>query len=261
MERKLREIAQLICSANRTVALTGAGISAESGLPTFRGPSGIWTSDPEAEQRATIDSFLSSPKEYWERIVEGKSFFTAFIAESIKPNPAHIALAELENMGKLSCVITQNVDELHQKAGNKNVIELHGSLSKAKCVQCEALYNFQEVLEEIRKGLIEIPPRCRICNGILKSSGVAFGEPLPRKALKKAQLEALACDVMLVVGSTLLVYPAALLPEIAKNYGAKIVVINLEPAARDDLADYIIYGKAGEILPSVVEMVKEALQR
>jgi NAD-dependent deacetylase len=247
MEDLIKSAVGMIKQSNFVVALTGAGISTESGIPDFRGPDGLWKRyDPM--KVATIDAFMSDPSAYWQRALERKSLVEA------KPNRGHLALAELERIGKLKAVITQNVDGLHQKAGCSYVIELHGSAYTAHCLNCGRKYLRVDILKRVEEG--ELPPTCE-CGGIIKPDVILFGEPLPKDALEGAMQQSSMCDLMLVLGTSLTVYPAAHMPDIAKQNGAKIIIVNMEPTERDFLGDIVILGRTGEILPKIVEKVKE----
>jgi len=243
----IMSIAHEIKHARRTVALTGAGISAESGLGTFRGKDGLWSKyDPAMV--ASIESFTRDPRKFWEFAREiGWTFLTA------KPNPAHTALAELEAMKRLDSVITQNVDGLHQRAGSKHVIEIHGNAGRIICTRCLAEYATEKIVDRMRQ---EDVPTCDRCGGPLKPDVILFGEPLPKKALDQALKKMRSIDLLLAVGTSLEVYPAASLPEVAKKSGAKIVSIDSERTNWDDLCDYKVNGPAGEILPRIVQAMK-----
>jgi len=250
MSQDIDRIAEMIVSSKRVVALTGAGISTESGIPDFRGPQGLWKRvDPKI---GTIEFFREHPDEFWR-------FQLDRLKEMMKaqPNRAHYALAELEKMGKLSAIITQNVDSLHFKAGSKNVIEIHGNLRTAKCIECGKVISIEEALKIIEEGVF--PPKCRTCGGLLKTGSVLFNEPIPEEALTRAYMESEMCDLMMAIGTSLQVYPAAYLPVIAKRKGAKFIIINMEPTPLDEIADIVVHGKAGDILTAVVEKVKEKL--
>jgi NAD-dependent deacetylase len=240
-------IAHEIKHARRAVALTGAGISAESGLGTFRGKDGLWGKyDPAAV--ASIESFKRDPREFWEFAREiGWIFLTA------KPNAAHTALAELETMKRLDSVITQNVDGLHQRAGSKRVIEIHGNAGRIICTRCSAEYPTEKIVDRITQQDV---PTCDRCGGPLKPDVILFGEPLPKKAFDQALKKVRSADLLLAVGTSLEVYPAASLPEIAKKSGAKIISIDSERTSWDDLCDYKVNGPAGEILPRIVQAIK-----
>ncbi len=244
---EVEEAARLLASARYAIVFTGAGVSTESGIPDFRGPQGLWKRvDPEL---FTIDYFYENPGHVW------RLFLELFLNKmDAKPNPAHYAIAELERMGVVKAVITQNVDGLHQAAGSRNVIELHGNLRYAVCMSCGRRIPLSEAVRKAREG--EIPPRCPHCGGVLKPDVVFFGEPLPREELERAFSEAEKADVVLVVGSSLVVYPAAYIPELALQKGAKLIIVNMEPTRLDHLAHVVIRGKAGEVLPLIVERVK-----
>jgi NAD-dependent deacetylase len=240
-------IAHEIKHAKRAVALTGAGISAESGLATFRGKDGLWSRyDPSVV--ASIESFTRDARKFWEFAREiGWIFLTA------KPNAAHIAIAELEEMKHLDCVITQNVDGLHQRAGSKHVIEIHGNAGRISCTRCSAEYATEKIIDRIAQQDV---PMCDRCGGTLKPDVILFGEPLPKKAFDQALKKVRSADLMLAVGTSLEVYPAASLPEIAKKSAAKIISIDSERTDWDGLCDYEVKGPAGEILPRIVQALK-----
>ncbi len=257
-----------IYGAQHVVALTGAGVSTESGIPDFRSPGGLWEKyDP---MEFMFERFMSNPRRIWEMSIKMKQEGDLDMAQA-RPNPAHIALAELEAMGYLSCVITQNVDDLHQKAGSKDVIEFHGSLLWGRCISCGLRYSSDDIEKKIDAG--ELPPRCEKCGGILKPDAVFFGEPIPPQALHRSISEARLSDVMIVAGTSAVVYPAAELPFIAKrgggffstavtepsqNVGAVVVEINNEPTPlTGKVSDYIILGMVGTILPEIVEEIKK----
>lgn len=223
------------------VILTGAGISAESGIPTFRSKGGLWGKfDPAVY--ASIDVFHRDPSKYWS--IRG-DFIRRY--DAYRPNPGHVALADLEAMGLLRHVITQNIDGLHRKAGSRQVTEIHGSLREIFCVQCRREYR----APHIPGGT---PPRCG-CGGVLKPNTVLFGESLPADALETAWREAGTCRVMLVIGTSAVVQPAASLPYVAKQQGAAVVEVNIERAFSD--ADYFLEGKAGTVLLEIVSEVKK----
>ena len=240
-------IAHEIKHAKIVVALTGAGISVESGLATFRGKNGLWGRyDPAAV--ASTESFMRDPRKFWEFAREiGWTFLNA------KPNAAHTALAELENMGRLDCVITQNVDGLHQRAGSRCVIEIHGNAGRIICTRCSAAYATEKILDRIAQQDV---PTCDRCGGSLKPDVILFGEPLAKGAFDQAFKKVRSADLLLTVGTSLEVYPAASLPEIAKKSGAKITSIDSERSPWDDLCDYKANGPAGEILPRIVQAIK-----
>ena len=236
--------AELLAGAQRAVALTGAGISAESGIPTFRGEGGLWrTYDPV--KVASIDAFMADPRAYWEVARErGPAVLAA------EPNAGHYALAGLERAGHLIAVVTQNTDGLHQDAGSERVIELHGSGRTVECLDCGT----REPRADVQRRLdFQMPPRCRVCGGaFLKPTVVLFGEPMPPNAMVEANSLAEQADVMLVVGSSLAVHPAAEIPLLALRAGAALLIVNAEPTPYDSLAEVVIHGLAGEVLPELV---------
>ena len=248
------QVAGLILDSRHVVAFTGAGISTESGIPDFRGPGGLWTKyDPE---EFTIDRFLESTQSrgrMWRMLSE--EFF-----REVTPNPAHDALAELERMGKLECIITQNVDNLHQMAGSspEKVFELHGNMHWGLCLGCEQRYPMERVREWLAEGK-EDPP-CPGCGGILKPAGVFFGEPLPMREMEVATHHSRKSDLFLVIGSTLTVYPAAYMPAYALEAGARLIIINLSPTALDGRATLHLPYKAGEALSQVTAGVRSGLE-
>ena len=222
------------------VALTGAGISAESGIPTFRSKGGLWEKyDPMLY--ASIETFREDPSKYW--TIRGE-FIRNY--DAYQPNKAHTALAELENMGIVRHVITQNIDGLHKKAGSRNVTEIHGSLRETYCLQCGKEY----LAPGVPDGM---PPYCD-CGGVLKPNTVLFGEQLPEGALEKAYQESSSCKLMLVIGTSAVVQPAASLPVVARQKGAKIVEVNIEPAFY--AADVVVKEKAGVGLSHILEAVR-----
>ncbi|MDY6906741.1 MAG: NAD-dependent deacylase [Chloroflexota bacterium] len=252
LEESIEETVELIRSGERIVVFTGAGVSTESGLPDFRGTGGLWTTyNPDD---FTYQKFLRDPevrKKQW------KMFSMFRMVTGVKPNPAHYAIADLERMGKLDCVITQNVDGMHQRAGvsAEKVIELHGSMAQVKCLSCQRRYPIEEVAQRVEAG--EEEPRCAECGGLLKSATISFGEPMPVEETAKAERCSRGCDLMLVVGSSLVVYPAAYMPIYAMEAGAKLVIINIGSTAMDGYAKVVINEKAGEVLPEIIRRVKE----
>jgi NAD-dependent deacetylase len=245
------QLAQLIIQSGKVVVFTGAGISTESGIPDFRSPGGIWSRyDPED---FTIQKFLSGPaarKAIWKMSIEG-----GLLAEA-KPNLAHCAIAELYRLGKLDCVITQNIDNLHQKAGvpGDRVLELHGNMQWVVCLSCRRRFPMPGILRKIKEG-VEIPD-CPDCHGILKPDAVFFGEALPEETLREAIRRAQNCDLFIVIGSTLLIYPAAYVPTYATEAGARLAIVNLTPTPFDHYAEVVIRGKAGEIMSEVIEKIR-----
>ncbi|MCK4304749.1 MAG: NAD-dependent deacylase [Candidatus Eisenbacteria sp.] len=237
---------QLVGQASRMVAFTGAGISAESGIPTYRdAENSLWKAyDPQ--KTVQIDFFLRDPAPFWRffRDLRYKAISAA------KPNPGHLALAEMERAGKLSAIITQNIDGLHQAAGSQRVIELHGNTRRIGCLNCSGSFTMETVYQLLEK---ELPPRCPECGGMLKPKVVFFGEALPQEALMDAARYSTTCDLLIAVGSSLQVYPAAALPERARASGAKLIIINKTPTPFDYLADALLHQAAGEVLPVLAE--------
>ncbi|PIU23518.1 MAG: hypothetical protein COT13_02590 [Chloroflexi bacterium CG08_land_8_20_14_0_20_45_12] len=278
MESLIKRAARDLVNSKYAIALTGAGISTESGIADFRGPSGIWTKDPEAEKRAyqSYGKFLASPKEYWvERL---KSPFLLGDLTKVVPNPGHYALAELENMGILKSVITQNIDNLHRRAGSKNVLEYHGNAFRLRCVSCNARFDLEEYDMEKLREEGKLPPLCKNCSGVIKLDVVHFQEPIPSDVAHQSLEEVWKCDLMLIAGTSAVVYPFANLPRVARQrkvekekktetglyavekiLAVTIIEINAEstPLTYEKVSDYLIQGKTGEILPEIVEEAKK----
>lgn len=258
MEDLIARAANDLLSSRYAIALTGAGISTESGISDFRGPKGIWTTDKEAERKAyeRYELFLRDPKSYWEEVLGLDGTHGAFYNDIKKANPnsGHHALAKLEDWGLLKCVVTQNIDGLHCKAGNRNVIEYHGSVHKLRCPSCGLRCDFETISVE------KLPPYCR-CGAAMKYDIVHFKEPIPCDVMEMAEREALNCDMMLICGTSAVVYPFAGLPRAAKFSGrarAGVIEINAEPTplTYEGISDYFIQGKTGEILPRIVELIR-----
>jgi NAD-dependent deacetylase len=246
----------MILESRRVVVFTGAGISTESGIPDFRSPGGIW--DVFDPYEFTYQKFLSSQKsreKFWEF---SRLLWPKFAGA--KPNHGHYAIAELHHVGKLDCVITQNVDGLHQEAGvpEEKVIELHGTSRWVICLECGRRYPREEIQRWVESG--GKVPQCDGCGGIVKPATVSFGEPMPEREISEAGRRATACDLCLVAGSSLMVYPAVQIPLIAKDNGAKLVIINLARTPHDRYADIIINDKLGQALPQIIERVKVRLK-
>lgn len=251
----IRQAAQLLLSSHYVMALTGAGISVESGIPPFRGPGGLWTKYGEPPMDG-YQRFLQDPKKAWEERLspQGPSkeiWETLGVAE---PNPGHHAFADLENMGILRCLITQNVDNLHRRAGSRNLVEIHGNYSLVRCIECNARFPAAEV------PLHQIPPQCPKCDGILKSDTVSFGEPIPPDALEKCFSETQLCDCMIVAGTSATVYPAASFPLAVRNKGGTLIEVNLYESELTPLCALSLRGQSGEVLKKLVEVVKELRQ-
>lgn len=239
---------EIVARSERIVVLTGAGISTDSGIPDFRGPNGLWTKDPEAEKASHIDTYVSDPavrRRNWERRADGSLW------ADVEPNDGHRALVALQERGSLHTLITQNVDELHQRAGIdvRRVIEIHGTTRKAACLGCEYRVEMEVVLERVRSG--EPDPDCPGCGGILKSATISFGQSLVAEDLLRAQAAAEACDLLLAVGTSLGVYPIANVVPVAARNGAKVVIVNAEPTPFDALAAAVVPGSISHVLPVI----------
>ena len=251
MESDIERAAVLISAAKHVVALTGAGVSVESGVRPFRGPGGLWTERGEPAMDG-YQRFLADPKREWERTIrrEGylKDLFEAF--ETARPNPGHHALAELERIGVLKCLMTQNVDNLHRAAGNKNIAEIHGNFLLLRCIKCNSRYSKEEIL------LDELPPRCPKCCGIVKNDSVHFGEPIPPDVLRMCQDEILQCDCMILAGTSGFVYPAAGFPHMVKQCGGLLIEINPHPTELTHACDVALRGTSADVLPRLVSLVR-----
>jgi len=267
-----------LLASDHAIALTGAGISTESGITDFRGPSGVWTKDPEAERRAyeSYHRFVADPKAWWEEVLSTPFRLLGDI-EAAQPNAGHHALAELEGMGVLKRVITQNVDGLHEKAGSARVLEYHGSLFKLRCMSCGRRSRREDVDVQALSREGKLPPLCLACGGVIKTDGVAFGEPIPSDVAHESLEEAWRCDVMLICGTSAVVYPFANLPRTARartveterRTGSGVIAVERAPAVtiievnaeptpltHEGVSDYLIAGRTGEILPRIVAEVK-----
>ena len=227
------------------VVLTGAGVSTDSGIPDFRGPQGVWTRNPEAEKQSTIQHYVADPevrRRAWRSRLESPAW-------SAQPNAGHRALVALERRGKLDTLITQNIDGLHQAAGSspERVVEVHGTMREVVCLACGERAPMERALARVRAG--EDDPPCRTCGGILKSATISFGQSLVPEDLRRAELAARRCDLMLAVGTKLSVYPVAGVVPAAKDAGARVVIVNAEPTEMDGMADAVLRGSIGDILP------------
>jgi NAD-dependent deacetylase len=236
-----------IDGARRVVVLTGAGISTDSGIPDFRGPQGVWTRNPLAEKMSNIHYYLADPevrKLSWQNRLASPAW-------SAKPNAGHLAILELEKRRKLHALITQNIDELHQIAGNSadKVIEVHGTMRRVMCWDCGMRAPMQKALDRVRGG--EEDPKCRDCGGILKSDTISFGQQLVPEVIDRAMRVAGEGDLFLSVGTSLQVYPVAGAVDIARAAGAKIVIVNAQPTPFDDIADAVLDGSISEVLPRI----------
>jgi NAD-dependent deacetylase len=237
-----------IAKAQRVVALTGAGISTDSGIPDFRGPQGVWTKNPKAEKLSDIRHYMADPEVRrlsWQSRLENPAW-------SARPNAGHHALVELERRGKLHALITQNIDELHQQAGNspEKVIEVHGTMRKVTCMSCGERAPMEKALARVRAG--EADPPCRTCGGILKSATISFGQALVPEVIDRAMQASGEAEVLLAVGTSLQVYPIAGAVPLAKRAGARVVIVNAEPTPFDDLADAVFNDSISAVLPKLV---------
>jgi len=245
MKAGAEEVSRWVEAARRVVVLTGAGISTDSGIPDFRGPQGLWTKNPLAEKLSNIHYYMSDPevrKAAWMARMD-------HIAWSAQPNAGHLALAALEKRGKLHALITQNIDELHQQAGNspEKVIEVHGTMRKVVCMECGMTAPMQKALDRVRAG--EADPPCRDCGGILKSATISFGQNLVPEVIDRAMRVAGEADLFLAIGSTLQVYPVAGAVPIARSAGAKLVIVNAEPTQFDGIAHAVFRESISKVLP------------
>jgi NAD-dependent deacetylase len=248
---ELERAARWLRDARSVTVLTGAGISTESGIPDFRGPQGVWTKNPAAEKTATLQYYMSDPavrRQAWQNRVNSEVWAAA-------PNAAHRALVDLERKGKLQTLVTQNIDGLHHAAGQSPeiVVEIHGNVREAKCMSCDWRGPMHETLERVRAG--EDDPGCPCCGGILKSATISFGENLVAADLERSQIAAGNADVFVAIGTSLAVYPAAALPEIARRNGARLVILNAEETPFDPVADVVVREQLGAVLPALVAQV------
>jgi len=244
----LESAAERVGEAERIVVLTGAGISTDSGIPDFRGPKGVWTKNPEAEKAATIQNYLADP-DIRRRAWLNRLDTPVWTAE---PNSGHAAVVDLERSGRLHALVTQNVDGLHQEAGNdpENVIEVHGTVRFTRCWECSDRRPMRETLDRVRSG--EADPPCLVCGGIVKSDTISFGQSLIPEVIDRAMRVSEECDLMLAVGSTLSVYPVANCVPIAKRAGAAVVIVNGQATEMDRHADHLLIGQIADILPALV---------
>ncbi len=246
MDSDYRKAAEMIVNARHVTAFTGAGISVESGIPPFRGKGGLWSKyDPIFLE---INYFHTHPKESWKLI---KEIFYDFFGKA-QPNEAHRVLAWMEQQGLLQAVITQNIDNLHQEAGSQTVYEFHGNSQKLVCTVCQRVYPVKEI------SLQQLPPKCPVCGGLLKPDFVFFGEPIPEPANSRSFREAEIADVFLLIGTSGEIMPAALIPQMAKSHGAKIIEVNTEPSHyTHHITDVFLRGKATESMRKLREAIEE----
>jgi NAD-dependent deacetylase len=250
MATQLESVSTWIDQSRRVVALTGAGISTESGIPDFRGPQGLWTKNPKAEKLSDIRHYMTDPEVRrlaWQQRV-------AHPAWQARPNTGHLALVSLEKSGRLHTLVTQNIDGLHQAAGNSpdKVVEVHGTMLEVVCMRCDWRGPMLATLDRVRAG--EEDPACNSCGGILKSATISFGQALIPEVIDRALKAAQEADLLLAIGTSLNVYPVAGAVPLAKSAGAKIVILNAEPTPMDDMADAVLRGAIGEVLPQLVKV-------
>jgi NAD-dependent deacetylase len=245
---EVERVRGLVGAAQRVVVLTGAGISTDSGIPDFRGPNGVWTKNPAAEKLSNITEYVAS-RDVREQSWQSRLNHPGWQAT---PNAAHRALVDLEHAGRLAAILTQNIDGLHQRAGSApdKVIELHGTMFNTVCLSCDDRREMREALDRVRAG--EADPPCLLCGGLLKSATISFGQPLDVDVLERARVAALTCDLMLAVGSSLTVQPAAGLVGVAASTGAPVVVCNASETPYDQLAEAVLRDPLGEVLPALV---------
>ncbi len=252
LEEQIKKLAKLILDSRNIVALTGAGMSTESGIADFRSPgTGLWEKvDPY--EYASIDSYIAHPTKNLEFMLEtGKAIFSA------RPNKGHKALTKLQKLGKLKGVLTQNIDRLHHKAKTKNIVEFHGNVMEAKCLQCGEVFPITNMVNQVLQGR---SPSCNVCKGMLKPNAIFFGEPLESQVLQAADEIIAGCNLLIVLGSSLVVYPVAFYPQKALSLGAKIAIINIQETDMDSLAEVVIHEKIGDIFPKIVSIVEEKIE-
>jgi NAD-dependent deacetylase len=249
-DRDIERARRIVERSHRIVVLTGAGISTDSGIPDFRGPNGVWTKDPKAERLATLDAYLGDPSV---RRAAWQSRITSPVWQAA-PNPGHRALVELERQGRLQLLVTQNIDGLHHAAGGDatTIVEIHGTMREVVCMRCGDRSPMDDVLSRVRAG--EDDPSCLVpgCDGILKSATISFGQNLVPEDLRRAEAAAATADLMLAVGTSLAVYPAAGLVPVAWHAGASVVIVNAEPTPFDDIASVVLRGSISKVLPQIV---------
>lgn len=247
LQHDIKRARDWIDQARRVVVLTGAGISTDSGIPDFRGPQGVWTRNPQAEKQSTLQNYLADAdvrKAAWQARLSHPAW-------EARPNSGHIALAELEKRGKLHALVTQNIDGLHQKAGNSDerVIEVHGTVLRVICWGCRKKQPMQDVVARVRAG--EADPPCLECGGILKSDTISFGQNLVPEVIDRAMRVAREGDVFLAIGSTLQVYPIAGAVPLARQAGARVVIVNAASTPFDEIADAVMPASISEVLPQL----------
>lgn len=247
-QEQLQTAAQIVAESAYLIALVGAGLSKESGIPTFRGGDGLWDKHGEPPMDG-YQRFLADPEQWWaERLAQRESMseFTKAIEEA-RPNAGHIAMAEMERAGLLKHIITQNIDDLHQQAGSVAITEIHGNRTKQRCIECSRRWKREEFVSS------EVPPRCPDCDGLVKSDTVMFGEPIPQDALESCFQEARRANAVLLVGTSAVVYPAAEFPIIAHRQGARLIEVNPQETPLSDICSAVLRAPSGEALPLLLE--------
>jgi NAD-dependent deacetylase len=248
-DESIRRARDLVDAAQRIVVLTGAGISTDSGIPDFRGPQGVWTKNPGAEKTATLQHYVADAevrRQAWRNRVDSPAW-------AAEPNGGHRAVVALEQRGKLHLLVTQNVDELHQRAGTSpdKVVEVHGTMRRYACLACGAGGPMADAVARVRAG--EDDPACERCGGMLKSATISFGQQLVEADLVRADAAARSCDLLLAVGTSLSVYPIADIVPLAAGHGVPVIIVNAEPTQFDRLAEVVLRGSISELLPLVCE--------
>lgn len=254
LEEKIEKLVEIILDSKYMVALTGAGMSTESGIADFRTPgTGLWEKvDPY--EFASIHSYVANTSKNLEFMLEtGRNIFRA------KPNKGHKALTKLQKLGKLKGVLTQNIDRLHHKARTKNIVEFHGNAYEAKCMTCGQVYEITVMVNQVMEG--NNSPSCEKCRGMLKPNAIFFGEPLESTTLEAADEMIAKCDLLLVLGSSLVVYPVAFYPQKLLSIGAKLAIINIQETDMDSAAEVVIHEKIGDVLPKVVSIIEEKIKK
>ncbi len=252
LDRAVDEAARLIVGARHVVALVGAGLSVESGVPTFRGPGGMWTKYGEPDMRG-YERFLEDPGKWWEERISRASTYKELVdaLDEAVPNEGHFALRDLEEAGHLHHIITQNIDNLHQVAGSQAITEIHGNRNRLRCIGCNRRWDLEGF------GLDELPPHCPDCGHIVKGDTVMFGEPIPRDALDECVYQTRDCDCMLLIGTSAVVYPAASFPADVKTTGGRLIEVNPNKTPLTEMCDVVLRAPAGESLPRVAARVRE----